>query len=350
MFAESLYHCYNHQYFYNMQQLDLFGNPIAIQPVKAAEKKAVDAIVEELQAEQKKKAPVAEETKPVEEIETPVEKKAVENISSTSGKRGRKSFKDMDADIVMVDVPEDEILFQKQYYSISEVAKWFHVNQSLIRFWENEFEILKPRKTRKGDRLFRPEDVKNIQLIYHLLRQRKFSIEGARQYLKDNKKKNQNDLFGDHFRGCYPDIKNPHWIEQVDCPVKDGGTLVFYFSYFWEQGGVTEEVGKWVDCVKRISLQARADDTFIVYLNRDLGDSNSAYTEFKQRIRVRPDTLEVISSEKCNHKYQSWSGLEEWLTQGIVPKARPKKRTDLHYEILRVDWRHYEDAGTNTPI
>ena len=172
-----------------MQQLDLFGNPIAIQPVKAAEKKAVDAIVEELQAEQKKKAPVAKETKPVEEIETPVERKAVENISSTSGKRGRKSFKDMDADIVMVDVPEDEILFQKQYYSISEVAKWFHVNQSLIRFWENEFEILKPRKTRKGDRLFRPEDVKNIQLIYHLLRQRKFSIEGARQYLKDNKKK-----------------------------------------------------------------------------------------------------------------------------------------------------------------
>jgi len=189
MFAESLHRCYNHQYFYNMQQLDLFGNPIAIQPVKAAEKKAVDAIVEELQAEQKKKAPVAEETKPVEEIETPVERKAVENISSTSGKRGRKSFKDMDADIVMVDVPEDEILFQKQYYSISEVAKWFHVNQSLIRFWENEFAILKPRKTRKGDRLFRPEDVKNIQLIYHLLRQRKFSIEGARQYLKDNKKK-----------------------------------------------------------------------------------------------------------------------------------------------------------------
>jgi hypothetical protein len=170
--------------------------------------------------------------------------------------------------------------------------------------------------------------------------------------LNFNRKKNQNDLFGDHFRGCYPDIKNPHWIEQVDCPVKDGGTLVFYFSYFWEQGGVTEEVGKWVDCVKRISLQARAEDTFLVYLNRDLGDSNSAYTEFKQRIRERPDTLEVISSEKCNHKYQSWSGLEEWLTQGIVPKARPKKRTDLHYEILRVDWKHYEDAGTdtNTPI
>jgi DNA-binding transcriptional MerR regulator len=176
-----------------MQQLDLFGNPIATQPTKAEEKKAVAAVVEQLQAENKK-APVVKEATPVEKVEAPVEKKdvekiAVENASSTSGKRGRKSFKDMDADIVMVDVPEDEILFQKQYYSISEVAKWFHVNQSLIRFWENEFAILKPRKTRKGDRLFRPEDVKNIQLIYHLLRQRKFSIEGARQYLKDNKKK-----------------------------------------------------------------------------------------------------------------------------------------------------------------
>jgi DNA-binding transcriptional MerR regulator len=176
-----------------MQQLDLFGNPIATQPAKAEEKKAVAAVVEQLQAE-KKKAPLVKEATPVEKVEAPVEKKdvekiAVENGSSTSGKRGRKSFKDMDADIVMVDVPEDEILFQKQYYSISEVAKWFHVNQSLIRFWENEFAILKPRKTRKGDRLFRPEDVKNIQLIYHLLRQRKFSIEGARQYLKDNKKK-----------------------------------------------------------------------------------------------------------------------------------------------------------------
>ncbi|MBG9375538.1 MerR family transcriptional regulator [Panacibacter sp. DH6] len=89
----------------------------------------------------------------------------------------------------MVDVPADEVLFQKQYYAISEVAKWFHVNPSLLRYWEAEFTVLKPRKTRKGDRLFRPEDVKNLQLIYYLLRQRKFSIEGARQYMKDNRKK-----------------------------------------------------------------------------------------------------------------------------------------------------------------
>ncbi len=112
----------------------------------------------------------------------------------TKNKRGRKSYKEMDDDIVLVEIPADEILFQKQYYSISRVAEWFHVNTSLIRFWENEFDILKPRKNRKGDRLFRPEDVKNLQLIYHLLRQRKYSIEGAKQYLKENKKKADADM------------------------------------------------------------------------------------------------------------------------------------------------------------
>jgi len=103
-------------------------------------------------------------------------------------KRGRKSFKEIDAELDLVEVPDDEILFEKQYYAISQVAKWFHVNTSLVRYWENEFDILKPRKNRKGDRLFRPEDVKNLQVIYYLLRQRKFSIEGAKKYLKENRK------------------------------------------------------------------------------------------------------------------------------------------------------------------
>ncbi len=101
-------------------------------------------------------------------------------------KRGRKSYQEMDAAMVHVQIPPDEQLFQKQYYAISEVADWFNVNASLIRFWENEFVILKPRKNKKGDRLFRPEDVKNLELIYHLLRERKFSIEGAKQYLLEN--------------------------------------------------------------------------------------------------------------------------------------------------------------------
>ncbi|OYY17920.1 MAG: hypothetical protein B7Y15_00135 [Bacteroidetes bacterium 24-39-8] len=104
-----------------------------------------------------------------------------------SSKRGRKSFREMDTELDLIDVPEESILAQKLYYSISEVAGWFKVNTSLLRYWENEFDILQPRKTRKGDRLFRVEDIKNLQLIYFLLRQRKFSIEGAKNYLKNNK-------------------------------------------------------------------------------------------------------------------------------------------------------------------
>ena len=84
-------------------------------------------------------------------------------------------------------VAQDEILFKKQYYSIGEVAAMFHLNASLLRYWETEFDILKPRKNRKGDRHFRPEDIKNLQLIHHLLRQRKYTIEGAKAYLKKNK-------------------------------------------------------------------------------------------------------------------------------------------------------------------
>lgn len=172
-----------------MQQLDLFTSFAETPQPKAAEKKAVDAVVAEVQREQVKKVVATEEAKPL--VKEPVIETVPLTADGTEGrnKRGRKSFKEMDADIVMVEVPDDEILYQKQYYAISEVAKWFHVNQSLLRYWENEFTVLKPRKTRKGDRLFRPEDIKNLQLIYYLLRQRKFSIEGARQYLKDNKKK-----------------------------------------------------------------------------------------------------------------------------------------------------------------
>jgi DNA-binding transcriptional MerR regulator len=110
-------------------------------------------------------------------------------VIQKKGKRGRKSLKEMDAETEMIDVPQDEILFKKQYYSIGEVATMFHLNASLLRYWETEFDILKPRKNRKGDRHFRPEDIKNLQLIHHLLRQRKYTIEGAKEYLKKNKSK-----------------------------------------------------------------------------------------------------------------------------------------------------------------
>jgi len=101
--------------------------------------------------------------------------------------RGRKALKDFEADADQIEIPEDDVLFQKQYYSIGEVAGMFKVNTSLIRYWENEFDILEPRKNRKGDRFFKPSDVKNLQLIHDLLRRRKFTIEGAKDYLKKNK-------------------------------------------------------------------------------------------------------------------------------------------------------------------
>ena len=101
--------------------------------------------------------------------------------------RGRKSLKTHDIEADFIDIPEDEILFKKLYYSIGDVADMFKVNASLIRYWENEFDILQPKKNAKGDRHFRPEDIKNLKLIYHLLRERKYTIEGAKEFLKNNK-------------------------------------------------------------------------------------------------------------------------------------------------------------------
>jgi DNA-binding transcriptional MerR regulator len=102
--------------------------------------------------------------------------------------RGRKSQKLYAAEADLVNIPDDEILFQKQYYTIGEVSQMFQVNASLLRFWESEFDIIKPRKNRKGDRHFRPVDIKNLQLIYDLLRRRKLTIDGARDFIRNNKK------------------------------------------------------------------------------------------------------------------------------------------------------------------
>lgn len=78
---------------------------------------------------------------------------------------------------------------KKLYYSIGEVAKAFDVNTSLIRYWENEFDILKPKKNAKGDRKFTPEDIKNLELIYYLVKTRGFTLDGAKLQLKEQKKK-----------------------------------------------------------------------------------------------------------------------------------------------------------------
>lgn len=212
-----------------LQQLDLFGMPVETNPTPKPKKQVVKKAVESAQPNQPTVSePIAiNETitinEPIEITETVTEEpivyasnqivvkvkaetaKKIPTVDSLEpavttkiklsekikevGKRGRKSFKEMDAVADLIEIPTEDILKQKLYYSISEVASWFKVNTSLLRYWENEFDILQPRKTRKGDRLFRVEDIKNLQLIYLLLRQRKFSIEGAKSYLKNNKNK-----------------------------------------------------------------------------------------------------------------------------------------------------------------
>jgi DNA-binding transcriptional MerR regulator len=192
-----------------LQQLDLFGNPpsapVHIKRTKA-EKQVAKKPVQFI-------APV-QEAAAVEEIEETAldaNEDLVESIVNDSiptvsrtpmnfgklnatHKRGRKSFASMEGDIDKLNVPSAEELAKKLYYPIGEVAVWFNVNTSLIRYWEKEFKQLQPRKTRKGDRLFRAQDVEFLKQIYYLLREKKYSIDGAKTYLKNNKKKAEKDL------------------------------------------------------------------------------------------------------------------------------------------------------------
>jgi len=86
-----------------------------------------------------------------------------------------------------IDLPE------KRYYKIGEVAKAFGVNTSHIRFWEKEFDILKPKKNNKGNRLFTQEDLKNLKLIYHLVKEKGYTLEGAKSKMKESPKKIENN-------------------------------------------------------------------------------------------------------------------------------------------------------------
>ncbi|MRJ09520.1 MerR family transcriptional regulator [Ornithobacterium rhinotracheale] len=81
-----------------------------------------------------------------------------------------------------IDLPE------KLYYKISEVAEAFNVNASLLRFWEKEFDILKPKKNRKGNRYFTPEDIQNLKIIYHLVKEKGYTLEGAKIALQEKEK------------------------------------------------------------------------------------------------------------------------------------------------------------------
>lgn len=76
---------------------------------------------------------------------------------------------------------------KKIYYSIGEVAEMFDVNKSLIRFWEKEFTIIKPKKNRKGNRYFTDKDIENFKIIFHLVKERGFTLQGAKKKLRENK-------------------------------------------------------------------------------------------------------------------------------------------------------------------
>ena len=84
-----------------------------------------------------------------------------------------------------ISTSEEKIL--KRYFTIGEVAEMFDVSKSLIRFWENEFDILKPHKNSKGDRRFTQQNIEQIRLIYHLVKQRGFTLDGAKKEIIQHK-------------------------------------------------------------------------------------------------------------------------------------------------------------------
>tara|TARA_B110000858_G_C17525592_1_gene346810 strand:+ start:138 stop:473 length:336 start_codon:yes stop_codon:yes gene_type:complete len=76
---------------------------------------------------------------------------------------------------------------KKVYYSIGEVADLFNVNKSLIRFWEKEFSIIRPKKNKKGNRFFTKKDIENFKIIFHLVKERGYTLAGAKKKLRENK-------------------------------------------------------------------------------------------------------------------------------------------------------------------
>jgi DNA-binding transcriptional MerR regulator len=82
-------------------------------------------------------------------------------------------------------MPYKEKEIEKMYFTISEVAKQFNVAPSLIRFWETEFELLKPKKTTHGNRLYSKKDIENFRLVYHLVKEKGYTLDGAKKKLKD---------------------------------------------------------------------------------------------------------------------------------------------------------------------
>ena len=84
-------------------------------------------------------------------------------------------------------MPYKEKKVEKLYFTIGEVARMFNVKTSLIRFWEKEFDIINPKKNKKGNRFFTKEDIDNFHLIYHLVKERGMTLRGAEMKLKENR-------------------------------------------------------------------------------------------------------------------------------------------------------------------
>jgi len=91
-------------------------------------------------------------------------------------------------------MPYKEKKIEKLYYSIGEVAAMFDVNTSLIRFWEKEFDIIKPKKNKKGNRLFTKSDIENFHIIFHLVKERGMTLGGAKKKMKENKEDTINNF------------------------------------------------------------------------------------------------------------------------------------------------------------
>jgi DNA-binding transcriptional MerR regulator len=164
------------------------------EPVEKKQQEKITVLVKEPEVFVVNEDPIEVEfVETVSITETPIIESSIASTIKAST-RGRKKLTDTTIHAGIIDVPEDDVLFQKKYYGIGLVAEMFKVNISLIRFWEKEFDILKPKLNGKGDRHFRPEDVKNLKLIHHLLREKKYTIEGAREFLKKNKK--SEEVFG----------------------------------------------------------------------------------------------------------------------------------------------------------
>ena len=129
---------------------------------------------------------------PVQVIQEPEQEKQLTEIQDVSVEEKASESPNLETAVAtkieLPNIPADDILNEKLYYPISVVANMFNVNISLLRFWEKEFDILKPRKNRKGDRLFRPEDIRNLKMIHFLLKEKGYTIKGAKAFIKKGKK------------------------------------------------------------------------------------------------------------------------------------------------------------------